>query len=311
VGVGVGSSPQVPKPIGPVTFLVMELLEGDSLRERLADGALPYRKAAEIGAAIARGLGAAHERGIVHRDIKPENIFLTEDGQVKVLDFGLATDHDLGIGSDGDTNTPTVTQRTGPGTVLGTVGYMAPEQVRAEQADSRTDIFALGTVLYEVVTGKRAFDRETAPETMTAILREEPPEPADLDVVVPTDLERVIRRCLEKRPEERYQSARDLSFHLEALARASGSTSGMAERPITLPRSRRVSVLVTASLVLGAAAIGVLVAFWVQSLGEPEKLSIRRAFSASTIWRSPPMVRGYVYSYRRLLSTLNVFEGLL
>ena len=116
-------------------ILVMELLEGESLRERLSDGALPYRKVAEIGAAIARGLGAAHERGIVHRDIKPENVFLTNEGQVRVLDFGLATDHAYGISDGGNTETPTVTRRTYPGTVLGTVGYMAPEQVRGDHVD--------------------------------------------------------------------------------------------------------------------------------------------------------------------------------
>jgi len=270
-------APEAPgMPPGPLTFLVMELLEGDSLRDRLADGPLPYRKAAEIGAAIALGLGAAHERGIVHRDIKPENVFLTADGQVKVLDFGLATDHQLAGLAAGETNTPTVTQRTDPGTVLGTVGYMAPEQVRSEQADSRTDIFALGAVLYEMVSGQRAFDRETAPETMTAILREDPPEPAELGVVVPPALERVIRRCLEKRPEERYQSARDLAFQLEALARASGSASGLSERLVTARPRRRVSWLMTAALVIGAAAIGAAAAFWFQSLGDTEQLRIQR-----------------------------------
>ncbi len=257
--------------------MAMELLEGDSLRERLEDGALSYRKVAEIGAAMARGLGAAHDRGIVHRDVKPENIFLTRDGQVKVLDFGLATDHELSGLAVGETNTPTVTQRTGPGAVLGTVGYMAPEQVRGEQTDPRTDIFALGAVLYEMVTGNRAFDRDTAPETMTAILREEPPEAADPGVVVPLTLDRVIRRCLEKQPEERYQSARDLAFHLEALESGTGSTSGMSERPITtVRRSRRLPLVVTASLVLGAGVIGAAIAAWVLAGGAPDEINIQR-----------------------------------
>jgi len=294
----------------PLTFLVMELLEGESLRERIAEGPLPYRKAAEIGAAIARGLGAAHERGIVHRDIKPENVFLTTDGQVKVLDFGLATEHELaGLGA-GETNTPTVTQRTGPGAVLGTVGYMAPEQVRGEQADSRTDIFALGAVLYEMVTGRRAFDRETAPETMTAILREEPPEPADLGVVVPPALDRVTRRCLEKRPEERYQSARDLAFQLEALARASGSACGHSERPIGTRPNRRVSVALAVVLVLGAAALGALVATWIASPGTVGELRVSRmTHRRGMVWsaRFTPEAGSIVYGATWENSPLDLF----
>jgi hypothetical protein len=238
-------------------ILVMELLEGESLRERLAGGPLPYRKAAEIGAAIARGLGAAHDRGIVHRDVKPENVFLTGDGQVRLLDFGLATDHNLGSDS-GDTKTPTVTRQTDPGTVLGTVGYMAPEQVRGDQVDSRADVFSLGSVLYEMVTGHQAFRRETVPETMTAILREDPPEPVESGIVVPASLDRLIRRCLEKRPDERFQSARDLAFDLEALATGSGAPSGTAERPLSTRLHRRVPMAWVAVVALGGIALGVL-----------------------------------------------------
>ena len=292
------------------TVLVMELLEGESLRERLAEGAVPYRKAAEIGAAVARGLGAAHDRGIVHRDIKPENIFLTNDGQVKVLDFGLATDHSL-VGIDGgETNTPTVTQRTGPGAVLGTVGYMAPEQVKGEQADARTDIFALGAVLHEMVTGERAFDRETAPETMTAILREEPLEPAETGVAVPPALERVIRRCLEKRPEERYQSARDLGFHLEALGRASGSTSGLAERPITARPNRRASWPMIAVLVLLGAALGALGAVGFLAPEETVDLNIQRmTHRRGMVWsaRFTPETGSIVYGATWENSPLDLF----
>src|SRR5687768_12530615 len=149
-------------------YLVTELLEGETLRERLAGGALPARKAIEIGIQIARGLAAAHEKGIVHRDLKPENLFLTRDGRVKILDFGLARLQRSDIGE-----APTILTGTEPGVVLGTVGYMAPEQVRGQPADHRADVFALGAVLYEMLTGRRAFQRDSAAETMTAILREE------------------------------------------------------------------------------------------------------------------------------------------
>ena len=292
------------------TILVMELLEGESLRDRLVGGPLPFRKTAEIGAAVARGLGAAHDRGIVHRDIKPENVFLTNDGQVKVLDFGLATDLSLAGDDQGVTNTPTVTQRTGPGAVLGTVGYMAPEQVRGKQADARTDIFALGTVLYEMATGRRAFEKETAPETMTAVLREEPPEPADLEVNVPPGLERVFRRCLEKRPEERYQSARDLGFHLEALGRASGSSSGYAEKPIVARGNRRLSWLMTAVLVLLGAALGALGAVSFLAPEETGDLNIRRmTHRRGMVWsaRFTPETGSIVYGATWENSPLDLF----
>jgi len=158
---------------GDVTYSVTELLEGETLRERLEGGALGWRKATEIGAAIADGLGAAHEAGIVHRDLKPSNVFLTSDGRVKVLDFGLAR-HDPADVGKGETAVPTTTRQTDPGTVLGTVGYMSPEQVRGETMDQRSDIFSLGCVLYEMVAGRQTFKGDTAVETMNAILKEEP-----------------------------------------------------------------------------------------------------------------------------------------
>jgi serine/threonine-protein kinase len=203
-----------------VTFAVMELLEGETLRSRLVGGAVPWRKAVEIAAAVADGLAAAHAKGIVHRDLKPANIFLTADGRVKVLDFGLAR---VGPPAAPPAGTATYhTPHTDPGTVMGTAGYMAPEQVRGHPADARSDLFALGCVLYEMVTGQRAFARETNAETMTAILHDDPPEPAGSGKAVPPELARVIRHCLEKNPDERFESARDLAFRLRELLTDSG-----------------------------------------------------------------------------------------
>ena len=197
-------------------YVVSELLEGQTLRERAAGGALPLRKAVEIGAQIARGLAAAHDKGIVHRDLKPENIFVTSDGQVKILDFGLAklTQPETGAQSE----SPTEARGTDAGTVLGTVGYMSPEQVRGAPVDHRSDIFSFGTILYELVSGRRAFRRDTSAETMTAILREDPPDLTDTNKALPPALERIVAHCLEKNPQERFASARDLAFDLESLS---------------------------------------------------------------------------------------------
>ena len=200
-----------------LTYAVMELLEGETLRSRLARGALPWRDAAEIGAAIADGLSTAHAKGIVHRDLKPDNIFLTADGRTKVLDFGLAS-HALTGPSETETIAPT---RTEPGTMMGTVGYMSPEQVRGQMAGAPSDMFSLGCVLYEMVAGRRAFSRETAAQTMTAILEQPPPPLSQPDTLVPPDLDRLITRCLEKVPDQRMQSARDLGVALRDLARGS------------------------------------------------------------------------------------------
>jgi serine/threonine-protein kinase len=199
-------------------YIVEELLEGESLRERLRGEALPAGKAVEYGMQIASGLAAAHGRGIVHRDLKPENLFITRDGHVKILDFGLAklllkpSEREPTAGS-------TVTNTTEPGMVMGTVAYMSPEQVRGQAIDHRSDIFSFGCVLYEMLTGRSAFSRDTAVETMTAILKEEPPEPTSIEASVPAQLSRAIAHCLEKRPEERFQSARDLGFALQVEAK--------------------------------------------------------------------------------------------
>jgi serine/threonine protein kinase len=208
-----------------VVFAVTELLEGETLGQRLHDGLLGWRKTAEVGAAIADGLAATHRTGIVHRDLKPSNVFITTDGRVKILDFGLAR-HEGADRGKGETEVPTFTRQTDPGAVVGTVGYMSPEQVRCEPLDGRSDIFALGCVLYEMVSGRRAFAHDTAVETMNAILKEEPADLSGTGAVLPPELERTIRRCLEKSPDERFQSARDLAFTLR-------SPSSDAPRPST------------------------------------------------------------------------------
>jgi serine/threonine protein kinase len=207
--------------------LVMELLEGTTLRERLEEGTLPVRKAVEYAVQIARGLAAAHERGIVHRDLKPENVFVTSDGYVKLLDFGLAR----AVPRHADVTQTVMSPNTDPGTVMGTVGYMAPEQVRGQTLDARADLFAFGAVLYEMLAGERAFRRDTAAETMTAILREEPPDLLVARADLPPALERIVRHCLEKSPAERFQTARDVAFALEALATSAASPSRSAPLP--------------------------------------------------------------------------------
>jgi serine/threonine protein kinase len=197
-----------------VTFAVMELLEGESLGERLRRGVLPWRTAVGIAVRVARGLAAAHERHVVHRDLKPDNVFLLREGGVKVLDFGLAV-----LKSDDDEPGGDQRERGFPGTKV----YMAPEQVVKRAVDPRTDIFALGVVTYEMVCGRRPFDRVTTSDTMTAILHSEPPPFADHDPSVPEQLVRVIKRCLAKDPGERYQNAFDLAFELSDLLATPGA----------------------------------------------------------------------------------------
>jgi serine/threonine protein kinase/Tol biopolymer transport system component len=204
-------------------YLVTELLEGSTLRSLLQRGPLPVRKAIDLGVQIARGLAAAHEKGIVHRDLKPENLFLTKDGRIKILDFGLAK---LLQPQPGDA-APTMPSGTDPGMVMGTVGYMAPEQARGDPVDHRADIFAFGAIIYEMLAGKRAFAKPTAVETMTAILNEDPPPISQVSGATPPGLLRIVHRCLEKNPEQRFQSASDLAFALEALS-DSGSSAAAA-----------------------------------------------------------------------------------
>ena len=207
-------------------YMVSELLEGETLRGVLDRGVVNPRKAIDYAVQIAQGLAAAHDKGIVHRDLKPENVFVTKDGRIKILDFGLAklAQKATAATSDGATMT---SSHTAMGVVMGTASYMAPEQVRGDPVDGRTDIFAFGAVLYEMVSGDRAFRRDTAAETMTAVLKEDPPELTNTGHAVPPSLDRIVRRCLEKNPEQRFQSAKDLSFALSAL---SGTDSAAAAR---------------------------------------------------------------------------------
>jgi eukaryotic-like serine/threonine-protein kinase len=232
-------------------FAVMELLEGQTLRQVLDGGALNPKKAIEYGRQIAEGLAAAHGKGIVHRDLKPENLFVTRDGHVKILDFGLAR-QTVTAKAGSDSMQPTVVRGTEPGMVMGTTGYMAPEQVRGEIADYRADIFSFGVVLYETVAGRRAFERATGAETMTAILREDPPPLSSVRDGVSPALERVVDHCLEKRPEDRFQSARDLAFALGASTSASGRAA-TAEDSVPSrrgPWSR--AVIASSALLIGA-----------------------------------------------------------
>ncbi len=216
-------------------FIVSELLDGRSLRETLTDGALPPRKAIEYAVQIAQGLAAAHDKGIVHRDLKPDNVFLTADGRAKILDFGLAklTQPDAPASSVSVLpTTPAFTQapNTAAGVVMGTMGYMAPEQVRGGASDHRTDIFALGVVIYEMLAGRRAFQGDAAMDVMSAILKEDPPDLPISERHIPPALVRIVSRCLEKNPASRFQSARDLAFALEALTTQSGSGATEAAR---------------------------------------------------------------------------------
>ncbi len=236
-------------------FVVTELLEGETLRERVQQGPMPVRKATDIAIQIARGLAAAHDKGIVHRDLKPENVFLREDGQVKILDFGLARST---VASSGATETGAAI--TDPGTVMGTVGYMAPEQMRGQALDARTDLFALGTVLYEMLTGQRAFKGNTAADTMIAIVKEDPPELAVLRPDAPPALQRIVRHCLEKNPVERFQSARDVAFALESST-DSGATSvheALSGGTGAVPASRS---RFPARIIIGAAIVVIAIGF--------------------------------------------------
>ena len=241
-------------------YIVSELLDGDTLREQI--GALAVRKAVDHAIQIARGLAAAHDKGIVHRDLKPENVFVTRDGRLKILDFGLAKLTQGEASRTDFSRLPTGIPDTQPGVVLGTIGYMAPEQVRGQTADHRADIFSLGAILYEMVAGQRAFQGETAADTMTAILKSDPPDLAVERQVSPA-CARLVARCLEKAPVARFQSASDLAFALEAIAGQSPTAVADAQA-VASPRRRvwpvaaaivTIAALVSAAVILGAGVL--------------------------------------------------------
>ena len=230
-------------------YIVMELLEGATLREVLGDdspSALPLRKAVDYATQLASALAVAHEKGIIHRDLKPENLFVTTDGRVKILDFGLAKLN----APDRPDDSSTQQKQTSPGTVMGTAGYMSPEQVRGQAVDHRTDIFSLGAILYEMLSGRRAFRRDSSVETMNAVLKEDPPELTVIDPKLPPAVERVVRHCLEKNPRERFQSARDLAFALDAAPAA-----GMASAAGAPVRSKLAALAAVVLIAIAASAL--------------------------------------------------------
>ncbi|MCI0411846.1 serine/threonine-protein kinase [bacterium] len=249
-------------------YLVSEYVEGETLREKLASGALTQRKAVDYALQLARGLSAAHDKGIVHRDLKPENLMITKDGRLKILDFGLAKliQNDASIGPL--TQLPT-SPGTQPGLVLGTVGYMSPEQVRGKIADHRSDIFAFGSILYEMLTGVRAFRGETPADTLSAILQKDPSDISDTNRNISPVLSRIVNHCLEKDPEQRFHSAADIAFHLESLSGASEQTAVAA---IPAPRPK-LPVQIWKILAVAAMAVLIVVAFlYYQTSTQPQSM---------------------------------------
>src|ERR1700690_4067407 len=246
-------------------FIVSELLEGSSLRSELEGGALSSRKAADYAVQIAHGLAAAHDKGIIHRDLKPENVFITRDGRVKILDFGLAKLASNAAPNAASAGLTLTSSPTEAGMVMGTAGYMAPEQVRGA-VDSRTDFFAFGALLYEMVSGKRAFRRETAAETMTAILKEDPPEFSELVLAHPVSpgLERIVRRCLEENPEQRFKSAKDLAFGLEALSGTTFRTGSHAAIQTASEENKKSPWLAVVAAIALGIILGVAVAWYMR-----------------------------------------------
>jgi Tol biopolymer transport system component len=258
-------------------YVVQELLEGETLRAELSGGRFSPRRAIDYAVQISQGLAAAHEKGIVHRDLKPENLFVTKEGRIKILDFGLAKLTQV-EGSAAVTSVPTATE---PGVVMGTLGYMSPEQVKAKPADARSDIFALGAILYEMLSGQRAFRGDSAGETMAAILKEDPPDLSVTSQNISPGLERIVRHCLEKNPERRFQSASDVAFGLESLSGLPVASGGA--RPAAFSGSIRTRRGVAAVAGLALITAGLLAGAWIaagKGTSPPlfTRLTFRRGF---------------------------------
>jgi len=275
-------------------YVVSELLEGETLRSRLAGGALGPRRAIDYAIQIAHGLAAAHEKGIVHRDLKPENLFVTKDGRVKILDFGLAklTQPEK---AGPQTSLPTETAGTEPGVVMGTLGYMSPEQVRGRPADARSDIFSFGSILYEMLSGKRAFHADSAADTMSAILREDPPDLSSTNRLIAPALDRIVRHCLEKNPEARFHSAHDLAFDLDAL---SGSQVADTQAAVSPPRRPKIT-----NALVAVAVIGLLL---VVALAVLAGLRSRREPAAHAMRFAIPIPPGTAYSRSPLSRAVSI-----
>jgi eukaryotic-like serine/threonine-protein kinase len=253
-----------------VHYIVTELIEGETLRQRISPQGVPTRKAVELAVQLANGLAAAHDQGIAHRDLKPENVLITKDGRLKILDFGLAKlrrSHAQTETVDGMT-----AAETNAGMVLGTVGYMSPEQVRGEPADQLSDIFSYGSILYEMISGQRAFKRATGAETMTAILHEEPQELTSRIGVIAPALERIVRHCMEKQPKQRFQSARDIAFDLESVSAVSGTgaVASAAGQKSAAPWIR------PALIATVALAAGLVVGIWLRPVAPESQPRLHR-----------------------------------
>jgi serine/threonine protein kinase/tetratricopeptide (TPR) repeat protein len=257
---------------GGVSYAVMELLEGETLRGKLDAGPIPQKQAVDYALQVAKGLSAAHQKGIVHRDLKPENLFVTRDNHLKILDFGLAKRVEP-VAPDEETNAPTVSGRTEPGTLMGTVGYMSPEQVRGLPVDHRSDIFSFGAILYELLSGKKAFSRPTAADTMSAIMKEEPPELSQSGRNISLALDHIVRHCLEKDPDNRFQSATDIAFDLSEQSSAALTTGAQLAAP---PTGKKKTEIVIAAAVVAVLTVMGIFHLWRSHRGGSQAGGVKR-----------------------------------